>query len=141
MAPRELFDQALSLLLAKDMSGFADLWAADGTMEFPFAPPGWPTRLDGREAVREYLSGYTGIFDVKSVTELTVHETTDPEVIVVEFAVEGLMVRTGEPYGNRYVCVLTVRDGQIVGYRDYWSAASANDEADFTSNESRSGDV
>ncbi|RZS39214.1 hypothetical protein EV193_104430 [Herbihabitans rhizosphaerae] len=132
MTPRELLDKGLDLVLAKDMLGFADLWAVDGTMEFPFAPDGWPARLDGREAVREYLRGYTDVYDVKSVTELTVHETTDPEVIVAEIEVEGVWVRTGEPYRNRYVWVITVRDGRIAGCRDYWSPSIATSETDFT---------
>ena len=132
MTPRELFDRALDLLLAKDMSGFADLWATDGTMEFPFAPPGWPARLDGREAVREYLRGYTDVFDIKTFAEKTVHETTDPEVIVVEMEVEGVLVRTGESYRNRYISVIMVRDGHIAGYRDYWSPAAVTADTDFT---------
>jgi uncharacterized protein len=132
MTPRELLDQAQELLLAKDMSGFADLWATDGTMEFPFAPPGWPARLDGREAVREYLSGYTAVFDIKRFSAQTVHETTDPEVIVVEMEVEGVMVGTGETYQRRYISVITVRDGNIVGYRDYWSPEGMTAETDFT---------
>jgi ketosteroid isomerase-like protein len=129
MTPSELLDKGLNLLLAKDMSGFADLWAVDGTMEFPFAPSGWPTRLDGREAVREYLRGYTDVYDIRGVTEKTVHETTDPEVIIAELEVAGVLVRTGQPYQSRYICVITVRDGQIAGYRDYWSPLGL---ADFT---------
>lgn len=132
MTPRELLDKGLGLLLAKDMSGFADLWATDGTMEFPFAPPGWPARLDGREAVREYLRGYTGVFDIKSVTDQTVHETADPEVIIAEIEVDGVLVRTGRPYQRRYISVITVRDGHITGYRDYWSPLGMTADTDFT---------
>ncbi|MFD2416850.1 nuclear transport factor 2 family protein [Amycolatopsis pigmentata] len=132
MTPREVIDKALELLLAKDMSGFADLWAADGTMEFPFAPPGWPTRLDGREAVREYLRGYPDVFDVKGVVEQTVHETTDPEVIIAEVEVEGVEIPTGKSYRRRYISVITVRDGHIAAYRDYWSPLGLNAGTDFT---------
>jgi ketosteroid isomerase-like protein len=132
MTPRDLLGKGLDLLLAKDMSGFADLWAADGTMEFPFAPPGWPARLNGREAVREYLRGYTDVFDIKSVAEQTVHETTDPEVIIAELEVNGVLVRTGEPYQRRYISVITVRDGHITGYRDYWSPLGLTADTDFT---------
>ncbi|MEU6645339.1 nuclear transport factor 2 family protein [Saccharomonospora sp. NPDC046836] len=132
MTPRELLDKALGLLLAKDMSGFADLWAIDGTMEFPFAPPGWPTRLDSREAVREYLRGYTDVYDIKDVCEQTVHETADPEVIIAEIEVDGVLVRTGQPYQRRYISVITVRNGHIVGYRDYWSPLGMTADTDFT---------
>jgi uncharacterized protein len=132
MTPHDVFDRALDRLLAGDMSGFADLWAPDGVMEFPFAPPGWPTRLDGREAVRGYLRGYPAVYTVTEVIERTVHETTDPEVIVVEFAVAGLLVRTGGRYRRPYICVLTVRDGRIARYRDYWSPAGMTADTDFT---------
>jgi ketosteroid isomerase-like protein len=132
MTPREVLGKALDLLLAKDMSGFADLWAIDGTMEFPFAPPGWPTRLEGREAVREYLRGYPDVYDVKGVLEQTVHETTDPEVIIAEFEVEGVVLRTRESYRRRYISVITVRDGQITGYRDYWAPLDLTADTDFT---------
>lgn len=131
MTPSEVFDTAMDRLLAKDMSGFADLWAADGTMEFPFAPPSRPAGLKGREAVREYLRGYTEVYDVTSI-EKTVHETVDPEVIIVELLATGLQVRTGDPYRNRYISVITVRDGQIVEYRDYWSPLGMSAENDFT---------
>ncbi|MFI9560933.1 nuclear transport factor 2 family protein [Nonomuraea endophytica] len=132
MTPRELLSKGMDLLLAKDMAGFADLWAADGTMEFPFAPPGWPARLDGRAEVRDYLSGYTDVYDIKRVAEQAVHQTTDPEVIIAEIEVDGVLVRTGEPYQRRYISVITVRDGHIIGYRDYWSPLGMTADTDFT---------
>lgn len=76
----DLVDQALDLVLAHDMSGFADLWAVDGTMEFPFAPSGYPQRVEGREAVREYVRDYTDSFDVREITSRTVITARDGEI-------------------------------------------------------------
>jgi ketosteroid isomerase-like protein len=45
---RDLFAESLRLLLAKDMAGYAGLWAVDGVMEFPFATADYPARLEGR---------------------------------------------------------------------------------------------
>jgi uncharacterized protein len=122
---RALVDRAMALLLAKDMVGFADLWAPDGVLEFPFAAPGYPTRLTGRTEVRDYLRDYPSVVDLHAVTSLDVHQSVDPEVVVVEFEVDGVAVRTGRPYEMRYIAVLTVRDGQIQRYRDYWSPLAA----------------
>lgn len=116
----ELVDRAMRLLLAKDMDGFADLWAVDGVMEFPFAPPGHP-RPEGREAVREHLRDYPDQVDLKAITYLRVHQTADPDVVIVEFQVDGVAVKTGRPYPMRYISVITTRDGEIVCYRDYWN--------------------
>jgi ketosteroid isomerase-like protein len=50
-----------------------------------------------------------------------VHETADPAVIVTEFTASGVVVATGRPYQLRYIAVLTIRDGRIMHYRDYWN--------------------
>lgn len=125
MTAPDVVDRALELVLAHDMAGFAGLWAADGTMEFPFAPDGYPRRLEGRAAVTDYLRDYTDHVDMRAITGRTVHRTADPEVVVIEFEVDGIAVRTRRPYRMRYICVITVRGGEIAGYRDYWSPLAA----------------
>lgn len=70
-------DRLQRSLLDQDMSAFADEWAPGGTMSFPFAPPGWP-QLDGREAVRAYVSDYTQTFDVAAISRQIRHDTADP---------------------------------------------------------------
>jgi ketosteroid isomerase-like protein len=125
MAALDVVDRAMDLLLAHDMAGFAGLWAVDGTMEFPFAPAGYPQRLEGRAAVAEYLRDYTGHIDLRAITSRTLHQTVDPHVVVVEFEVDGTAVRTGRPYRMRYISVITVLDGEIAGYRDYWNPVAA----------------
>lgn len=51
--------------------------------------------------------------------DVTIHQTTDPEVIVAEYELHGEMIATGEPFSARYAMVITVRDGHIVHARDY----------------------
>lgn len=123
--PEGVFRRGLKLLSDKDTDGFADLWAEDGTMEFPFAAAGSPARLDGREEVRGYLANFPKMVDYGEFPSVVVHETLDPEVIVVEFGARGLIVRSGKPFEMSYVAVITVREGSIVSYRDYWSPVMA----------------
>lgn len=132
---RALIDEGLRLLLAKDMLGFADLWAQDGVMEFPFAPATGPRRLDGRAAVREYVRHYADHLDVRAVPKSTVHVTTDPNVAVAEFEVTGVAVATGCDYLLSYVAVVTARDGEIVHYRDYWNPLAAQEVMDGVAGE------
>jgi ketosteroid isomerase-like protein len=122
-----MLDQALDLLLKKDMAGFAGLWAEDGRMEFPFAPQGWPKEVNGREAVHDYLRDYPKMIDVQEVAWQLVHRTADPDVTVAEFDLRGQVVATGKPFLNRYVVVITARDGQIVEWRDYWNPRVAEE--------------
>ncbi|MDX8032918.1 nuclear transport factor 2 family protein [Lentzea sp. BCCO 10_0856] len=117
----DLIPKALQLLLDKDMIGFAGLWAEDGVMEFPFAPPGYPTRLEGRAAIEDYLRDYPKMLDIQSFPKQVVHQSVDPDVAVVEFDAEGVVVPTGKPYRFSYIAVITVRNGEIISYRDYWN--------------------
>lgn len=87
-------------------------------MEFPYAPADYPQRLDGRAAITGYLRDYTDHVGLRAITARTVHQTLDPEVVVVEFAVDGTAVRTGRPYRLRYISVITVHD------REYLSLSS-----------------
>ncbi|MET8870019.1 nuclear transport factor 2 family protein [Nonomuraea sp. NPDC004580] len=125
MQATELIEHGVELLLAKDMAGFAGLWAEDGVIEFPFAPAGYPPRVEGRAAIREYLRGYPDIYDIREVARKVIHRTEDPEVVVVELEVAGIVPRSGKPYRMDYVAIVTVRDGEIQHYRDYWNPLQA----------------
>ncbi|PRY39824.1 nuclear transport factor 2 family protein [Umezawaea tangerina] len=120
---RERFDRALALLVDHDMEAFAHLWAPEGTMDFPFAVDGQPERLEGRQAVVDYLAHYTDMVDVRAVEVHAVHPMLDPDTIVVEFEASGVVVATGLDYAMPYIAVITVGDEGITSYRDYWTLA------------------
>ncbi|HEY6575393.1 MAG TPA: nuclear transport factor 2 family protein, partial [Mycobacterium sp.] len=79
MTPQELVGRALALLLAHDMAAFAGLWAEDGVLEFPFAAPGYPARVEGRAAIAEYMRGYPDILNVTEIPRRVIHQSVDPE--------------------------------------------------------------
>lgn len=117
-------DRLQRALLDHDMSAFADEWAVDGTMSFPFAPPGWP-ELEGRDAVQAYLSDYTNTVDVQAISRQTRHDTAHPDTVILEWAVSGRAVKTGNPYDLAYVAVITVGGDGVTAYRDYWNPLAA----------------
>jgi ketosteroid isomerase-like protein len=125
MTAENLVNHALELLLAHDMAAFAGLWAEDGVVEFPFAAPGYPARLEGRAAVEEYLRGYPDVLDIREIPQSVMHQTVDPEVVVAEFQAAGIVVSTGAPYRMSYIAVITVRNNEIQRYRDYWRPLAA----------------
>jgi uncharacterized protein len=122
LSAREVFDRAKRLALAKDLDGFADLFAPDGVHEAPFAPPGVPRRLQGRETLREYFTAITGTpLKHTEFRDMTVYETTDPAVLIAEYDAHGTVTSTGRPYQLRYLQIVEVHGGQITLWRDYWN--------------------
>lgn len=122
----EIVDRLQAALLAHDMQAFADEWAPNGTMTFPFAPPGWPS-LNSRDDVRDYLSGYTDSLDVRGIRHQTRYTDSDSRTVVVEWGVTGVVVATGQPYDIDYICVITVGEQGIESYRDYWNPLAIAD--------------
>lgn len=119
--PAKLFRHGLQLLLDKDMNGWVDLCDDRAVFEFPFAPAGYPARLDGKAAIAAYLRDYPDHIDLQDFPHLEIHRTDAPGTVVVEMRAVGRVVATGEPYEMSYVAVVTVTDGRITHYRDYWN--------------------
>ncbi|GGQ31898.1 nuclear transport factor 2 family protein [Streptosporangium pseudovulgare] len=131
-SPADLFRCSLRLLLDKNIPAWVVLWAEDGLAEFPFAPDGWPRRLEGKEAIAAYMRHYPDHIDLHDFPDLRIHQTTDPQTIVVEMRGVGRLVETGAPFDMTYVVVVTVRDGRIISYRDYWNPLAVQEPgADF----------
>jgi ketosteroid isomerase-like protein len=117
----DLLRRSLDTFLAKDMKGWADLCDENVVVEFPFAPEGSPARLEGRTAIYQYLRGYPDLIDVHRITSLHVHATDDPNVAVAEWSVTGRVLTNGNPYVMSYATFVTVKDGLIVKYREFWN--------------------
>ncbi len=123
--PTEILSRSLLLAGAGDHDAYLELMHDEVVFEFPFAPPGRPTRVEGKAELRSYLGRYPGRIEFVRLREMTVHETTDAEVIVLEMRAEGRLKATGEPHGMGYISVVTVRDERILRYRDYWNPLQA----------------
>ena len=120
MTPREVFERAHGLVRAYDI-GYVDCFADDGALVFPFAPPGMPKEVHGRDAIRALLQPrYDALRasgrEILAYENLRIHDTLDPEVIVAEFDVDVVGTR------RSFIHVLRVRDGQIVEQRDYFDS-------------------
>jgi ketosteroid isomerase-like protein len=100
---------------------FADLFAEDGVLRFPFAPPGMPREIRGREAIRTSRASEAGRRSLLAMdgVDLVVRETDDPEVVVTEIEHYGHSQALDGPYRFRALGVVRVRDGEIVSYDDY----------------------
>ena len=61
-----------------------------------------------------------GSVSVDTVENVVVHQTADPEVVIVEFEAHGRALKVDEPYRQRYISVIRARGGRMIHYKDYW---------------------
>jgi uncharacterized protein len=117
----QLLKRSLDTFLAKDMKGWADLCDENVLVEFPFAPDAASRRIVGRDAIYEYLRNYPNVIDVETTPSLSIIETSDPNIAIVEWSVSGRVISNGNPYEMSYATFVTFRNGLIVNYREYWN--------------------
>lgn len=104
------------LVPADDM---AELFTDDIIFEFPFAPEGMPKRLDGRVALADHMARLGPLLTFGQMVLRDVHPSGN--TMILEFSCSGRGTETGAPYDQDYVSVITLRDGRIARYRDYWN--------------------
>jgi ketosteroid isomerase-like protein len=118
--PREIAEEVRKMVAGEGVT-FADLFAPEGVIVFPFAPPGMPRELRGRDVIRAHYAdraAVRGLLAMEGV-EARVWETDDPEVVIAEITHHGQSNVTGAPYRFTALAVIRVRDGEIVHYDDY----------------------
>lgn len=120
LSPREVAEQVRRMVAGEGVA-FADLFAVDGVLAYPFAPPGMPAEIAGQDAIRAFFGERAAsreLFAVEGV-EAVIRETDDPEVVVTEITHHGWSRATDAPYRFTALGVIRVRAGRIVRYDDY----------------------
>ncbi|MEV5497509.1 nuclear transport factor 2 family protein [Nonomuraea fuscirosea] len=102
-----------------DHEHFLGLMAPDAVIEWPYRLEGRPATLSGRAEIAAFLSARGSLISFEEYADLVLHETVDPEVVIVEYTANGTVTGTGAPFTQRVIAVIRVRDGQVVFYRDY----------------------
>ncbi len=108
-----------------DGDHYFDTIAEDAVFEFRYIFPGWPQRLDSRQALMTLYVGYGDNIVLHGADALIAHRAQDPRVVIIEYEVHGKIIRTGASYDNRFISVVTIEDRKIVHWRDYMDSLAA----------------
>jgi ketosteroid isomerase-like protein len=121
--PADVFRRLVHAIEERRQSEIVDeCYAEDVVVEHPFMVPE-PTSTKGREQLRERMTKAQNLPVTMEVSNVVVHETTDPEVIVGEFESRITSKQTGKQITTSNILVLRVRAGLIVSSRDYHNHA------------------
>nr|BFE59905.1 hypothetical protein GCM10020063_044310 [Dactylosporangium thailandense] len=120
MTPREVFLALVNGVADERWDDLPGLYAERTDVVHPFHPRRDPAMRTRAELAEHFRPTGEGPRLRRRVTDVVIHETVDPEVIVAEFAYAGVNEDTGEPFRTPGIFVLRVRDGQIVESRDYF---------------------
>jgi ketosteroid isomerase-like protein len=113
------------LVDAVDGEHYFDTIADDAVFEFRYVFPGFPSKVVGREVLMALYAPYGDATVLHSGDALVVHQSQNPRVLILEYEVHGKKIRTGKPYDNRFISVVTIKNRKIVHWRDYMDSLAA----------------
>ncbi|MFB9411604.1 nuclear transport factor 2 family protein [Dactylosporangium matsuzakiense] len=120
LTARQAVERVLEVGRRQDAEAFVELLADDAVIEWPYRPEGVPGRLQGRGEILAFMQRTArSLVRFDEYREIVMHETADPEVVIVEYEVLGHITTTGEPFRQTVIAVIRVRGGLVVSYRDY----------------------
>jgi uncharacterized protein len=92
---------------------FSDLLAQDVVFDFIITVPNYPGHVVGRADLIELYRGYGSTFFLDRCYDLRVHHSPSTSSVVLEYSSEGRVVATGQPYSNRYISVVVIKDRKV----------------------------
>ncbi|MEV0662032.1 nuclear transport factor 2 family protein [Actinomadura luteofluorescens] len=119
--PHDLFQQMRQRWLSYPTAHIGDLLTDDAVVETPFAPQGHPTRFEGRQRFLEFADPQRTALPIRfdDCRTIAVHDTRDPNTIVVEYELTGTHTKTAKQSTAAFIAVLTARDGKVARWREY----------------------
>ncbi|MFZ4835200.1 nuclear transport factor 2 family protein [Rouxiella sp. Mn2063] len=116
-----LLRQTLSSLLDPNAKLLLDMMAENVVFEFPYALPDGVQAVNGKQALADYLLSVSGLISLDSMTLQRCVLALEGNTAVLEFSGTGRLNKTGQPYHQRYISVIEIKERLIVRYSDYWN--------------------
>lgn len=118
-----LFRLHLAKFTNPDMTreAYADLFTEDAVQQFPYAPAPYAKEVAGRDAIAEYISNVANGATDWDFKNFVFSTTSDPETIFVEFEGSATVIATGKRYSQLYIGRITLQEGKISCYREFWN--------------------
>ncbi|MET8681399.1 nuclear transport factor 2 family protein [Streptomyces sp. NPDC004647] len=117
---KELFARSLGLLSDGKIEEWVGLFADDGILEFPCPAPGFPSQMQGREALLAQMTMFGEQLKVE-FSEPEFYTVTEDGLLVAAFTGECTLVATGGQYTQTYLSVVRFENGKITLFRDFWN--------------------
>lgn len=97
-----------------------DYFADHAVWEMPFAPEPLAKEVPGRHLIGHFVDWFFQSVPDLRIESLVVHDTTDPELFILELRGRATVAQTGNIYANTYCTHMRISGGKVVLMREYF---------------------
>src|SRR5437879_4576392 len=117
----QLVEDYLEAINGWDFEAMRVLLHPEISYELPFAPQQFPGVTKGLDATIEFIRGATDFSEPENLHDITVEAcATNPNGLLAEYKSATRIKATNREYRNNYVVRVTVRDGKVVRFAEYF---------------------
>ena len=109
------------LLHRKNAAAWAELWDENGFIYIPYPVANFPDTIKTRKTIQEGFEHLLAGFKSFDYHIQEIYPTVDPDVILVEYTVAAVLVKTHVTYNGINLAIFKFRNGRIVAYHDYFN--------------------
>lgn len=117
-AAKDLMVTALGSQLSPGVADYLDLFCTDGVLETPYVSPGSPNRWQGPD-IATLLETLHGVIRLADFSLVAAYPAQNGATTVLEYDGTVHLVKPGTRFRQRYIAVVTLRDGRIALWREY----------------------
>ena len=117
---RNLLVEELTPLLSPEET-FIQLFHKEAVMEFPYAPEDGVSHITGEKEMREYFAQVGDLLEIDEMILDQKYISSDQKTAILEFHCTGRLIPTGHDYNQKYISVISISNGKITRYKDYWN--------------------
>ena len=112
-----LLTSTLGDRLKGPVEDYLDLFNEDAVLEIPYGQTSAGERVEGKAAIATYMEKLRGTVSLEAMTLEASHDCG--ETVVLEYRGTVLAVRNDVRFEQRYIAIVTLRDGRIALFREY----------------------
>lgn len=109
------------LLEAMNIEQWIDLWANDGVHHMPYAPTGFPDRIEGKSSIYQHFSVLPKTMKRMAFVNRKIYPMLNSEQVFIEYRGETEIADTGRPYNNDYCGFFQLRENRLISVTEYFN--------------------
>ena len=109
------------LLHEKNAVAWGELWDENGFIYIPYPVANFPDTIKTRKTILEGFEHLLAAFKSFDYDIKEIYPCVDPDVIVVEYTVTAVLVKSNATYNGTNLAIFKFRNEKIAAYQDYFN--------------------
>ncbi|MDJ0567569.1 MAG: nuclear transport factor 2 family protein [Pleurocapsa sp. MO_192.B19] len=110
-----------NLLETMNIEQWIDLWTEDGVHHMPYAPSGFPNRVEGKTAIYRHFNVLPKTIKRMAFVDRKIYPMLNSDQVFAEYRGEVEIADTGRPYNNNYCGLFQLRENRLVSVTEYFN--------------------